>query len=473
MKIFKTCIFLLFLCFCSQATAQVLFWQEEQSRDFIRLDFAKNEVYRKNDLSSWVLDGHFTEEGVNRSDIFSHLFGATEVSSTKPGISYLMTNCTGQVYEWNRKKFHFKRIDKTFFRGANCLAFQFHRKGVLYSFGGYGFWRSSNILTEYDFQNGEWRSISATGNIPKSINMSPSAYFPKKDRFVTMANLELNDTENKADRQPDWNIYEFNFEKRQFTIAGEIKLEVLKNYLIQDLSKHFINDGRYLFLVDRTYKSFNFDAMYIIDVLDGYKVYQWKNPHRLFINDLSINSGIENALHVRADSLHWTHISSPNPNLNGIKQGVRIKDLLAESTYLGSAFDLPWYIRLLDLLLAGFGILVVGLTYYFWNYLRRRKLKKQLDYLLGENERQLLDFLMLNYKQGFVNGHQIISFFGKHKSSPESQRQFRSKLIENFSKALGLLFQEKKILDVQTDEKDQRMYMYRLNAKIYKKVSQL
>jgi len=84
-----------------------------------------------------------------------------------------------------------------------------------------------------------------------------------------------------------------------------------------------------------------------------------------------------------------------------------------------------------------------------------------------------LDFLMLNYKQGFVNGHQIISFFGKHKSSPESQRQFRSKLIENFSKALGLLFQEKKILDVQTDEKDQRMYMYRLNAKIYKKVSQL
>jgi hypothetical protein len=80
---------------------------------------------------------------------------------------------------------------------------------------------------------------------------------------------------------------------------------------------------------------------------------------------------------------------------------------------------------------------------------------------------------MLNYNQGFVNGHQIIAFFGKHKSSPESQRQFRAKLIENFSKALGLLFQEKKILDVQTDEKDQRMYMYRLNAKIYTKVSKL
>lgn len=473
MKIFKTFIFLLFLGLLSQANAQLLVWQEEQSKEFVRLDFSNGEVYRKTDFYPWTSKGHFTEEGINRQDLFTNVFGASEVNSKKPGISYLMINCTGQVYEWNRVKNHIRRIDKTFFRGANCLAFQFQRKGVLYSFGGYGFWRSSNILTEYDFQNGEWRSIRANGDIPKTINMSPSGYFPKKDRFVTMANEELNDTENKPNGDTDWNVYEYNFEKRKFTIAGEIKLEILKNYLTQDLSKHYIQDGHYFFLVDRTYKSFNYDAMYIIDVLDGYKVYQWKNPHRVFINDLSINSGIENALHVRADSLNWTHIASPNPNLNGKQQGIAIKDLLDESEYLGTAFDVPWFIKMLDLLIVALSMVAIGLSYYFWNYLRRRKLKKQLDYLLGENERQLLDFLMLNYKQGFVNGHQIISFFGKHKSSPESQRQFRSKLIENFSKALGLLFQEKKILDVQTDEKDQRMYMYRLNAKIYMKVSKL
>ncbi len=473
MKIFKSYIFLFFWGLLPQANAQILVWQEEQSKEFVRLDFSTGEVYRKSDFSTWTSQGHFTEEGINRQDLFTNVFGASEVTSNKPGISYLMINCTGQVYEFNRLKNHIKRLDKTFFRGANCLAFQFQRKGVLYSFGGYGFWRSSNMLTEYDFQNGEWRSIRASGDIPKAITMSPSGYFPKKDRFVTMANVELNDTENKPNGETDWHVYEFDFEQRRFTVVGEIKLEGLKNYLIQDLSKHFINDGRYLFLIDRTYKSFNFDAMYIIDVLDGYKVYQWKNPHRVFINDVSINSGIENAIHVRADSLLWTHVSSPNPNLNGKQQGIGIKDLLAESEYLGTAFDVPWYIKLLDLLIVSLSIIVLGLTYYFWNFLRRRKLKKQLEYLLGENERQLLDFLMLNYNQGFVNGHQIIAFFGKHKSSPESQRQFRAKLIENFSKALGLLFQEKKILDVQTDEKDQRMYMYRLNSKIYTKVSKL
>ena len=473
MKKFKIYFLVFFLALATQASAQMMAWQEEQSKEFVRLDFTTGEVFKKNDFGPWALKGHFTEEGVNRSDLFTNIFGAVEVSSSKLGISYLMINCTGQVYEWNRNTLHIKRLDKTYFRGANCLAYQFQRKGVLYSFGGYGFWRSSNILTEYDFISGEWRSIPATGDIPKAISMSPSAYFPKKDRFITMANVELNDTENKLERETDWHVYEYNFDQKKFKNVGEISLELLKNYLLQDLSKHFINDGRYLFLVDRTFKSFNFDAMYIIDVLDGYKVYQWKNPHRVFINDLSINSGIENALHVRKDSLIWTHVASPNPNLNGKTQGINIKDLLAESEYLGSAFDVPWYVRLLKVVAVGIFIILLGFAYYFINFFKRRKLKKQLDYLLGENERQLLNFLLLNYTNGFVNGHQIISFFGKHKSSPESQRQFRSKLIENFSKALGLLFQEKKILDVQTDEKDQRMYMYRLNVRIYKKLTKL
>lgn len=93
--------------------------------------------------------------------------------------------------------------------------------------------------------------------------------------------------------------------------------------------------------------------------------------------------------------------------------------------------------------------------------------------MLGANERLFLDFLLLNYEQGFVNGHQIIAFFGKHKSSPESQRQFRAKLIENFTKTLGLLFVDEEILDVQLDERDQRMFTYRLQPAIYQKLKSL
>ena len=92
---------------------------------------------------------------------------------------------------------------------------------------------------------------------------------------------------------------------------------------------------------------------------------------------------------------------------------------------------------------------------------------------LGANERLFLDFLILNFEQGFVSGHQIIAFFGKHKSSPESQRQFRSKLIENFTKAIGLIYPGKEVLDIQTDEKDQRMLIYRLHVDMFERLSKL
>ena len=93
--------------------------------------------------------------------------------------------------------------------------------------------------------------------------------------------------------------------------------------------------------------------------------------------------------------------------------------------------------------------------------------------MLGANERLFLDFLILNYEQGFVNGHQIIAFFGKHKSSPESQRQFRAKLIDNFTKILGLICVNQEILDIQLDEQDQRMFTYRLQPEIYRKLKRL
>ena len=117
--------------------------------------------------------------------------------------------------------------------------------------------------------------------------------------------------------------------------------------------------------------------------------------------------------------------------------------------------------------------LVIGLAIEIYRRYKRNKLKKSIRFMLGANERLFLDFLILNYEQGFVNGHQIIAFFGKHKSSPESQRQFRAKLIENFTKMLGLIFVDQEILDIQLDEHDQRMFTYRLQPEAYKKLKGL
>jgi hypothetical protein len=147
--------------------------------------------------------------------------------------------------------------------------------------------------------------------------------------------------------------------------------------------------------------------------------------------------------------------------------------VLRESSYIGTLDESPWYEKFSVALISIVSLLLLLLGIQFYRRYQQNKLKKSIRFMLGANERLFLDFLILNYEQGFVNGHQIIAFFGKHKSSPESQRQFRAKLIENFTKTLSLIFSDQEILDVQLDERDQRMFTYRLQPGIYQKLKSL
>jgi hypothetical protein len=212
--------------------------------------------------------------------------------------------------------------------------------------------------------------------------------------------------------------------------------------------------------------------MLIIDVEDDFKVYQWTNPHRIFLNTQG-GEEVETYMRVNGDSLLWSSQIERTVNREATFSHLLISQVLRESSYLGTLDQSPWYEKF-SLALVSLAVLIL-LIFAFQLYRRyqRNKLKKSIRFMLGANERMFLDFLILNYEQGFVNGHQIIAFFGKHKSSPESQRQFRAKLIENFTKTLGLLFIDQEILDVQLDERDQRMFTYRLQPGIYQKLKSL
>jgi hypothetical protein len=212
--------------------------------------------------------------------------------------------------------------------------------------------------------------------------------------------------------------------------------------------------------------------MFFIDVEDDFKVYQWKNSHRIYLN-AQRGDDPEAYMHVSGDSLVWSNnlvkASVEEPGFTMVS----VQTLIREAEYIGTLDEAPWYERFAIFGAVLLAILSVALIFEIYRRLKRNKLKKSIRFLLGANERLFLDFLILNYEQGFVNGHQIIAFFGKHKSTPESQRQFRAKLIENFTKTLGLIFVDEEILDIQLDERDQRMFTYRLQPEIYKKLKNL
>jgi hypothetical protein len=291
-----------------------------------------------------------------------------------------------------------------------------------------------------------------------------------------MANLQVNDSRLYKSSVFNWDIYEFRFNKQEFTKVGTVHLEELKKYLEKELNRNILFNGRYIVLTDKSSAQvYRYDTMFIIDLLDGYKTYRWNNTRRLPI--MTNNEDFtEQEMHFKGkDTLAWlSNFTSKNQvNKNLGQYSMSIKDVLADSEYLGKLTDEPWYIEFFKVVMLSSGILVAIFLMYIFGNLKRRRLKRNIKSVLGENEQKFLNFLLLNYNQGYVNGHQLIAFFGRHKSAPESQRQFRSKLIDNFTKSLSLVFQETKILDIHQDESDHRMLNYRLNSKMYKILSKL
>ena len=451
-------------------------WIHPLTGNFYQIDFETQTLLENNDGVHWKKIADLSFEEIISQDLIFGNRSYQEIPIPGSSISYLLVNCTGQVYQLDRKNWILKRVDQTFFRGANCQSVKFLRNGVLYSFGGYGFWQSTNVLTKYDPQNKEWLSIGAYGDMPLAINDGISVYIPSKDIFVTMANLQINDSRLYNNSAFNWDIYEYRFNKQEFTKVGTVHLEELKKYLEKELNRNILFNGRYIVLTDKSsVQVYRYDTIIIIDLLDDFKTYHWNNTRRepIMTNNEDFT---EQEMHFKGkDSLAWSsNFTSKNQVNKNLRQyRMSIKDVLADSEYLGKLTDEPWYIEFFKVVMLSSGILVAIFLMYIFGNLKRRRLKRNIKSVLGENEQKFLDFLLLNYNQGYVNGHQLIAFFGRHKSAPESQRQFRSKLIDNFTKSLSLVFQEKKILDIQQDESDHRMLTYRLNNKMYKILSKL
>jgi len=232
--------------------------------------------------------------------------------------------------------------------------------------------------------------------------------------------------------------------------------------------------GRYVIISPlEIIAGYNHDLLYIIDTQDSYKGYLWTNPVRYQIRKFNEERGIIYGVYVKGQSIILPQVRESYPYGTYQVAEVSIKTLLAESKYLGPVMDKPFMENVQQIALAILGLFLFIVLLRFLVLLKHRKKKQQLNQLLGANERQFLDFLRLNYRQGHVSGHQIVAFFGKHKSSPESQRQFRAKLIDGLTKSLGLVFPGEQVLDIQADEKDQRMLTYRLTDTIYKELKKL
>jgi hypothetical protein len=471
-SVFFILIISLFSAFSSKA--QVFSWREPGVSTCYKIDFVANHLFESNLKGQWQDLGEINLVDIKSADLYSNADAINPIKMKgRPG-TLLVMECSGQVYNFNLATKTLKREDLTYYRGANCQATQFARMDTLYSFGGYGFWQSTNIMTQFNWVSKDWTHILAKGDIPQAIHKKTSVYLPDLDRFIAIGSRHINQTESADVIDFDYAVYDYKFADKSFQRLGEVHEPLLKELMSGEPSNFMLAINRYIIISPKhDVPGYNHDLLYIIDVKDSFKAYLWTNPARFQVRKFIEDRGVLYSVFVNDKSIFLPQAQETFPYGSYQIVEVPIKTLLAESTALGPIMEKPLLDTARDFAMIFFGVLIVFFVLRFLISLKRRNKRKQLRMLLGPNEKQFLDFLRLNYRQGYVSGHQIVAFFGKHKSSPESQRQFRAKLIDGLTKSLGLVFPGEQVLDIQADEKDQRMLTYRLTDSIYQALKKL
>lgn len=74
---------------------------------------------------------------------------------------HLVVSGFNYVFLWENNEF--TNLYKGRFHGHNFGSYKFEREGIIYSYGGYGFWSFHNQLTYFDTMNSEWDVIPTEG----------------------------------------------------------------------------------------------------------------------------------------------------------------------------------------------------------------------------------------------------------------------------------------------------------------------
>jgi hypothetical protein len=98
-------------------------------------------------------------------------------SKTSKGLFFGIDG-TGMLYKISLKnnKIHTERVDSTFFGGNSFNASYFTHHDSIYSYGGYGFWKTNGLLRKFDHTLGEWEAIMTDIEITSQFSAPGQTY---------------------------------------------------------------------------------------------------------------------------------------------------------------------------------------------------------------------------------------------------------------------------------------------------------
>lgn len=457
--IFVFCLLISFNSFCF-----VIKWLDVSHRKAYRIDTQKSVLEIESSPEKWQSVGKITLVDVQDFDLIPAI-RFESLPTNQPNQSYLLADCTNQVYIFDFEKMQLQRIDKTYYRGHNCLSTRFVREGIIYCFGGYGMFRTNNLMTYFQPETKEWMALNPANDAPKSIHLGLEGYLKEKDTFFSGLNFFYSDSENQAKGIYDFDFYSFNFKTKLWQKLGIIEQEVLRYVNKDGINKNIFWNGKY-FVVH--YFLSPFSRVIIIDPIKN-EVYQWDDKDKIL--GVSI-ANFENEFakeYVMGDSLYSIQVLRTQKNVSA-KNVLSIEQMKQKAQLLGKLYvsenqNNLFYFFILVVVMS---VLLLLFVFKKRNVNKKGKVAEEISSFieLDESEKLLFDTLILNSKSGGLTSEQINELLGFTNKSLENQRKLRSDFLKNIEKKLTHIYQISNPIERIPSKIDKRMIGYALNPKL-------
>jgi len=370
---------------------------------------------------------------------------------------FLFIEGTGQCYKANQigAQLVFTRVDSTLYFGNNFNASIFSWRDTIFSFGGYGFWRTNGQLRY--FKNGfEWNITPVNKEYPYREFIQN--YLPEKGHFFYIQTPVLD--ESTSTRSTQYLALDLKMETKENTILGEISKELelqTKNY-------SYINLPSLEGTLIQSEK-----GVYLLRFAEN-TVYKLMNP--AIIDDLyhKLPNGPKNTFEINSKIFFSDNLGNSFDSV-----AISIKDFKKEPYRLynlavGKPYN--WPILIVFLLLFPAGIFL---------YIRRRypykhadvevvsediSLKGFHDLAFTELENSLISQIITKSKSGLpVSVEEVNKVLGLSKKTIEIQKKIRTETINRINHKFKVNFSvETDLIERIRYEEDRRYFKYTISV---------
>ncbi len=370
---------------------------------------------------------------------------------------YILIGGTGQVYKAIARKNNqigFMRMDSTFYSGYNFGAIDFSYKDTLFSFGGYGFWRTNGQLRYYD-ESTEWNITGINKEYP--VVYCTFNYLPAVSKLFYIRRPTLNQA--TSDKFNDYQVIELNINARKNTPLGKMHI----SWISANLGTHlFINVPS----LNGTLVDLN-DGLVLVNFSGNtvYSAISTKLHNEIFrLSDRPVKNTFE-----FENKIYFNLY--PDTNLYSVP--VSIHDFAKEPTQLYEPLTSnSWWMHLV--ILAGIIVIIACLIVY--SIIKRKAVKRTVANNgeanlkpAGTNgpafdpiETQLINTIIEKSRNGAgLSVEEINSVLGLSKKTPEIQKKTRSEKINRINHKFKARFSTgDNLIESERHEEDKRFFKY-------------